>query len=363
MLAYDIRRLSRWSARLRMFPSSIIPKTWSVAFMAAIAFGARVAPLAGNDSAAQVLQSRFGLTKLGENQWILPREIELRGKLAELPKRRERLISVEKDLGGLVQSNQRAWDETRPAAAALKQSLARFSSADPQRELIERQMKSLEAGATDPRKLGGRKDVRSLVVDLASQRCELLAAVAWIREAVPALVDQYMTLASDGELASALKQAGSDQRLGPQRSYKADLARLGDYERLAATPWLPTFEQGGHVRIVLLMEERSTATFTWAADEDQQVVITASTAEAAGLVVPNDAESEIIQTGHQREVAARRITLGYLRLGRCVLRGVKAYVLPPEAEDVGNRLGRDALAGHRVRLEPERLRLWIDEER
>jgi hypothetical protein len=45
-----------------------------------------------------------------------------------------------------------------------------------------------------------------------------------------------------------------------------------------------------------------------------------------------------------------------------VLRGVTAYVLPPEDEDVGNRLGRGTLAGYHVRLEPERLRMWIDSE-
>lgn len=324
--------------------------------------GAHAAPLAANDATTELLRLQYGLTRLSDNLWVLPQEIELRGKLAELPKRRERLISVEKDLDGLVQNNQRAWDESRPAAAALRQSLARFSSVDPQRELIERQMKALEAGAMEPRKLGGRKDVRSLVIDLASQRCELLAAVAWIREAVPALFDQYMTLSADAELGSALKRAGHDHRLGPQRSYKADLARLTDYERLAATPWVPTFEQAGQIRMTLLLEERAAATFTWISHEGQPVVLTASTAQAAGLVIPKDAVSETIPAAPKREVAARRITIGYFRLGRCVLRGVTAYVLPPEAEDVGNRLGREALAGHKVRLEPERLRMWIDDE-
>jgi predicted aspartyl protease len=91
-------------------------------------------------------------------------------------------------------------------------------------------------------------------------------------------------------------------------------------------------------------------------------VLTTSTAQAIGLVVPDGAESEAIQAAPNREVTAKRITIGYLRLGRCVLRGVRAYVLPPEAEDLGNRLGRSALAGHRVRLEPQRLRMWIDDE-
>ena len=204
--------------------------------------------------------------------------------------------------------------------------------------------------------------MRSLIVNLASQRCELLAAVAWIRETVPAIVDQYMTLSSDAELTRMLQSAGEDQRLGPQRTYKADLQRLGDYERLAATPWVPTFELGGQTRLTLLLDERAVATFTWTTELEQPVVLTASTAQAAGLVVPDDAVRETIQATAKREVTAQRITIGYLRLGKCVLRGVTAYVLPPEDEDVGNRLGRGTLAGHRVRLEPERLRMWIDSE-
>ena len=102
--------------------------------------------MVANDATTEILQSRYGLRKLGDRLWVLPQEIELRGKLAELPKRRERLIAVEKDLDGVVDRNQRAWAESRPAAAALKQSLARFSSADPQRELLERQMKALGIG-------------------------------------------------------------------------------------------------------------------------------------------------------------------------------------------------------------------------
>jgi hypothetical protein len=224
-------------------------------------------------------------------------------------------------------------------------------------------MKALEASAGEPRKLGGRGDVRSLVIDFARQRCELLAAIAWIRESVPSLMEQYLQLADDPELTRTLRRVGDGQRLGPQRTYKADLQRLGDYEKLAATPWVPTFQQGGQTRLATLLEERAVATFTWIDDDEQPVVLTASAAQAAGLVVPVDATREKIQAAPQREVNAQRITIGYLRLGRCVLRGVRAYVLPPEAEDIGNRLGRSALAEHQVRLEPEKLRMWIDDER
>jgi hypothetical protein len=349
-------------------PESVAMSRWQTRFVVwlalapFVALACRATPLSANDAAIEILQTKYGLARLGDRLWVLPQEIELRGKLAELPKRRERLIAVEKDLDGAIQNNQRAWDESRPAAAVLKQSLARLSSADPQRELFERQMKALEASALEPHKLGGRGDVRLLVIDLASQRCELLAALAWIRQAVPAIVDQYMTLSSDPDLMQALRSVGEDQRLGPQRTYKADLQRLGEYEKLAATPWVLTFQQGRHTRLTALVEERAAATFTWTGDDEGPVVLTTSTAQAIGLVVPDGAESEAIQAAPNREVTAKRITIGYLRLGRCVLRGVRAYVLPPEAEDLGNRLGRSALAGHRVRLEPQRLQMWIDDE-
>ena len=318
--------------------------------------------LCAADVSEEVLR-KHGLTRLGERVWVLPLEIELRGKLLELPKRREQLIAAEKNLDGFVERNRRVWTESRPAATALAQSLARYSSAYPQRELIERQIKALAASASEPRKLGTRADVRTLVVELASVRCEMLAAIAWIRETVPSLVDRYRTLMEEAEVSQALSAMGEGQRLGPQRTYKADLTRLADFERLAATPWVPTFQQSGQTRLTALVEERAPVTFTWVADDDQPVVLTASAAAAAGLSVPADAVSQRIAATPDREVRAQRITIGYLRLGKCVVRGVRAYVLPPEAEDLGNRLGSAALAGHQVRLDPEQLRMWIDEER
>jgi hypothetical protein len=58
---------------------------------------------------------------------------------------------------------------------------------------------------------------------------------------------------------------------------------------------------------------------------------------------------------------ARRVAIPYLRFSGCVLRDVSALVLPPEVEDWGSRIGREAFLGHSVRLEPELLRLRIEE--
>jgi hypothetical protein len=312
------------------------------------------------DATTDLLHQK-GLTRLGESWWVLPLELELRGKLAELPKRREHLVTAEKDLDGLIERNKRAWDDSRPAVSALKQTLARMSSADPQRELIDRQIASLVAGAREPRQLGRRSDVRSLVIEFAGERCAILATIVWVRDTVPLLHDRYLELRSDSALNEALQGLGRDHKLGPRRSYKAELERLHELEKLAATAWLPTYQQSGATRFTALINESAAATFSWSTDSEQPLLLTASTAEAIGIRPTADAVHETISIGPNREIAATRVTLGYLRLGKWVLRGERAYVLPPEAEDVGNRLGRATLGSRRVRFEPERLRMWLDE--
>lgn len=335
----------------------------SVAIVAGMSLAAALvwqglAPAA--DATTDLLQQK-GLTQLGESWWVLPLELELRGKLAELPKRREHLVTTEKDLDGLIERNKRAWDDSRPAVSALKQSLARMSSADPQRELIDRQIASLEAGAREPRQLGRRSDVRSLVIEFAGERCAVLATIAWIRDTVPLLHDRYLELRDDSELTEALRSLDGDHKLGPRRSYNADLQRLEQLEKLAATTWLPTYQQSGTTRFTALINEFAVTTFSWSADSRQPLLLTASTAEAIGIRPAADAICETVSIGPNREIVATRVTLGYLRLGKWVLRGERAYVLPPEAEDVGNRLGRATLGIRRVRFEPERLRMWLDE--
>jgi hypothetical protein len=89
-------------------------------------------------------------------------------------------------------------------------------------------------------------------------------------------------------------------------------------------------------------------------------VLTRSAAEAAGLAIPAEAPRETISRSPQQRTAAQRIEVARLRLGKCVLKQVAVFVLPAEAEDWGCQFSRDALSGHSVKIEAERLRLWID---
>ena len=54
-----------------------------------------------------------------------------------------------------------------------------------------------------------------------------------------------------------------------------------------------------------------------------------------------------------------RMKVPQLRFGRHVLRDVDAYILAPEAADIGARIGAGAFAGYRVQLDADRLVLTV----
>jgi hypothetical protein len=58
-------------------------------------------------------------------------------------------------------------------------------------------------------------------------------------------------------------------------------------------------------------------------------------------------------------LVVRHATIRSVRVGGVVIRDVKAIVLPPEGEDLGVKLGRDALVAHRVDVDGLRLRLTV----
>lgn len=317
--------------------------------------------VSGQESAPQAerLQQDFGLVSTADGWWELPHELVLRERIAELPKRRERIIALERQLETDIERNAEAWKQVAPALDALRQSRRRLPTNDPQREPIERQIAAFAATATEPKLLGQHSEVRGQVIALAAERCALQSALILIRREWPRLREQYGQLAARPDFAEARKQLAADQRLGPRRDYAADLNRLGNYDRVVNTDWTPTYIQSARIRVMALLDGELPVTFTWSEESDAEVQVTRSVIDAAEIDI-NDAPSEEVAIGEGRKIRAARIMLGELRLGKTILRDVSALVLPPEAEDIGCTLPRSALKGHEVQLEPERLRLWID---
>jgi hypothetical protein len=57
---------------------------------------------------------------------------------------------------------------------------------------------------------------------------------------------------------------------------------------------------------------------------------------------------------------AQVVRIAQLRLGRNVIKNVEAYILPPEAADVGTRIGPNSLPGYQVRINSNRFQLTIE---
>jgi hypothetical protein len=146
--------------------------------------------------------------------------------------------------------------------------------------------------------------------------------------------------------------------LGPLESYRAEQNRLGEYERLVFTSWLPVYLQSDRVRVGAIVNETTPVTFTWRA-ESGPTVLTTSLAEAAGLALPAAETAAPLPVAAGRTLPARRITAPTLRFGQVVLRDVPVYVLGPEGEDLGALIGRDGFTENLVQLELERLRLVV----
>jgi hypothetical protein len=340
----------------RAFPVAI---AFLFAFTAAAALPPRLAAddAAETDSAAVL--AGHGLKPVGR-VWMLDDELRLRRELIELPKRRERILTIENDLGERIERNRNLWQESQPVLTALRKALAKLPTDDPARPRLQQQIDALTKAATAPAKLGGRAEVRACVVEWIDERNALATALVQIRATIGRLGDLYAQVSQAPGVADAVRRAGDKHRLGPQRSYAADRDKLEEYDRLAFTPFVPVFWQGSQLRLTALIDDRSPVTFTWLDSGGSAILLTSTAAEAAGIAVPADAPREVVSRSGQHRAMAARVEVSRLRLGKCVLERVAVFVLPPEAEDWGCQLSREALSGHSVQLEPEHLRLLID---
>jgi hypothetical protein len=321
-------------------------------FRQALSAGAKHSP-----SPEERLQKVHGLVRLSGGIWGLPLEAELKERLAQLPQLRESVVIAEKELEERAAANRRAWTEAAPAMETLKQALGRLSPTDPQRIPLAQQLTNLETTVSEPSRLSLRGEVRARLVAFSRDRSLLQLALLWIRAKVPKLVDEYARLTKIADLATAVKQLGNE-KLGPLKNYGLEMKRLAEYDKLVFTDWLPAYQQTGQTRFSAIVNEQAPVTFTWSEDTDGKLLIPASILEPCDLSLPEDSPSQTIKLG-DRSLTVCNVTIPTLRLGRHVAKNLAALVLPPEGEDLGAQLPRHVLAGLRINIELDRLRLTI----
>jgi hypothetical protein len=318
----------------------------------------------GGDSVAQgpekVLSQEFGLIRRGKSEvWITPREAALRRQLDELPPLVERVRAERDWIADARSRNLLLWPQRQAREAALKKALRDLPASDPKRKPLESELKNLDRTAVPPEKLGAAPWVQPRLVDLASGLNAILLGVVQARRDAEKLKSEYDTLGQNSDVHEALEKLGGGHRLGPLREYTSDLRRVDECEQFAFAHSPPLYYQSGHLRIGAVLDERMPVTFTWR-ESSEPAVITAGIAQAAGIVPGAEAPEMSIGCGGSRRLPAKRVMLKTLRFGKHVLRDVEAWLLPPEGEDFGCRIGAASFTGFQIAPEPALLRFRID---
>jgi hypothetical protein len=286
-------------------------------------------------SSEMTLARDFQLSRLNNtNIWITSREARLRDDWQALPQHREAIAALDAALAERVEQNASQWATLEQRRAQLRTALAALSPADKQRRALEEQLKILDRQGIAPSRLSDQPDVRAKLVELTNHRHQLWLAARAIRRNTPELMREYEPLAASATVQAALGQLGSGHKLGPARDYVADLKKLPDWERIFLTDWIPLYQQGERTRLTLL----------------------AGMAEALGLEISSQAQTQMVTLAPQRTYAARQAVIPFARLGAAEVRELEVWVLPPEGEDLGARIGPAAFPNLRLQPQPERLR-------
>jgi hypothetical protein len=302
-------------------------------------------------SPREVLE-KHGLIRQGTGGlWIVASEVDLQRQLANLSDGEDEVKQHENQLLSRIKRNNTDW-------AALSEARKRLKSAknDAQKRSLKKQIKQLAETCVKPQELAAEPDVHRLLIYFVTERNRLLLAVLAARRDFELMTRQYERLAKNEEVQKALRGLKQDARLGPAESYVDAMRQLDDVEGLVTGDWQPLFQQSGRWRINGIVAERAATTFTWDPQVDR-VLLSGTAARLAGLPSGQGTETEV--RVDRRKLTARRIVLPSLRLGSCVLRKVDALVLPPEAEDLGSRIGPAAFGKRKVEIVPQQLSLVI----
>lgn len=312
----------------------------------------------------------LGLTPLGRT-WLCEDERLLREHLEEVD-RLERPFFVARDRHQTLLAQYEIYQTKIKQIEALREQnktrLKQTSSAN----LAGRQQLESEGRRLDESLSQVEKSVReeldagdehspltASAIELTNARNALAVTVLAVHRHHARMRQCYAELQGDPQTGAALAALGPEATLGPIENYSLLLPRrLDRLSEAVFTDTLPFYRRSGQFRISLIVNERAPMTFSYLAAEDGPTMIPASLAQLAGLTTDEAARRKQFEFG-ARTVAGREVVIPQLRLGRFVIRDVPAWVLPPEAEDLGARLTPAAFEHYQPDLDPKRLELRL----
>jgi len=300
--------------------------------------------------------------------WLNKQEWALRTRFDELDRLESRRQDIQGKINAFIQLNEAAraqfdgFSATLEKLRGLAAAAPAGSSARRQRdEDVKRQqtlVDKLRKQVIAPLEFGASPPVKAAMLELIAARDELGLAMLDIRSLTAGLDESYEQLRRDPEVAVALERLGPQHRLGPVKNYHSELKRLSKLEPLVFTAEGLMYRESGKFRVSAILNESVPAIFSWS-ETSEPAVIPASLAQALGIEIDPAAQRITQRTPDGRELSLQAVKIPKLRIGKVVVENVEAFVLPPEGEDQGARLGAISLRDYAVTLEPHLLRLTL----
>lgn len=318
--------------------------------------------------ARQHLES-LGLVSM-RRAWITPAELRLREQL-EVVARLERPFYIARDK---YQNLLQAYDAYQARLQQLKelraQNAARLKQtplANPaQRQQLESENRKIDESLSQVDKkvrdeyntADEHSPLVRAAIDSINARMTLALALLKVRASYNQMQEEYTRLGQDSQVAAALEVLEMSDSLGPLENYSVQLSRrLDRLVEAAFSHRMPVYMRSSQWRVSFILNEATPFTFSYV-EEEAPTVIPASLVQLAGLEVSESGKRMNLTYG-DRIVVGREVILPQLRLGRHVLNDVPAWVLPPEAEDLGARISRQALEKLEPTLDRKRLELTV----
>jgi hypothetical protein len=315
---------------------------------------------------AKSLEAR-GLTRIGK-VWCIADEVTLRDKLTELDRLAKRFHEAQQKVEQLLTQNQEA-AANLPQFTKLEKSIhdqmAAAKPGTPQYKQLDGELKKaafaleqLRGIYSPPDKLGAAAPLKPALVELANARAELTIRYLALQNTPNISTQQYDRLRQDESIMHALAELKDDQ-LGPAKQIQDKRKAIERIEPEILNDSLPVYREGAAYRLTAVLDDRQPLTFGIGGASDP-TIIPQNIAEAVGIAATETSPRLKLRVAANRDETVQEVKLAKLRFGRNVVSNVTAYILPPEAADLGARIGAKALPGYRVKINAERLQLVIE---
>jgi len=331
------------------------------------AIAARSVFAADEPTADDLLRAR-GLERVG-HVWCLPAEADLRERMGGLEHVEQRLLSAQQAVDQIVGPNEVARQRIAQLTQIAQQSQALATSAKQgTAEKIQFEVQAKQAAAAleggkrqyvVPAQLGLSPPLKTALSDLANVRTDSMLRLLPVREEIDDLNGRYDSLRHDKSVAAEIRSTGQQESLGPLKNFRDEERFIDKLQPLVFSESLPIVREGPFYRVTAIVNERQPLTFSYMGTGGQPTLIPQNLAEAAGLAIDEHAAKIKVPVGGGREEMAWPTKVRQLRFGRHVVRDVEAYILPPEAADLGARISAAALPGYHVQLDTDRLTLTV----